>query len=191
MRVLTIYAHPNPQSFNHVILDEFSKGLVSGGHAADVVDLYSIKFDPCVTLEDFAQFSGGQLPTDVLAQQEKINQADGIALIHPMWGWSFPAILKGWMDRVFSYGFAYTASEQGLKGLLRDRKGLVISTAGMPEEYYRGMGYFEAFEATCNGIFNVCGINSVEYATFYAVEAVGDQGRRRYLEDAFRLGKDF
>jgi NAD(P)H dehydrogenase (quinone) len=188
MRVLIVYAHPNPESFNHAIL---TKGLAQGGHSADVVGLYGIGFDPNVGLEDFVQFSGGRLPAEVVAQQEKVARADGIAVIHPMWGWSFPAILKGWMDRVFSFGFAYTASEEGIQGLLDERKTLVISTTGLPAGYYQTMGYMDAFVTMTNGIFNVCGITSIEYACFYGVQAAGSRqqaaGSRQQAKKAERL----
>jgi NAD(P)H dehydrogenase (quinone) len=191
MKVLTVYAHPNPDSFNHAILEEFTRGLNEAGHTADVVDLYGIDFDPCVRLDDLVQFTGGQMSPEIVAQQQKVAEADGITLIHPIWGWSFPAILKGWMDRVFSYGFAYTSGERGVQGLLKDRKTLVISTAGGPEEFYESAGYMDAFIKTCDGIFNVCGIRSVEYPCFYGLQAVGEQGRKEYLREAFQLGKDF
>ncbi|UCD69670.1 MAG: NAD(P)H-dependent oxidoreductase [Betaproteobacteria bacterium] len=151
MRVLTVYAHPNPGSFNHAILEQFTKGLTEAGHAPDIVDLYGIDFDPCVRLPDLAQFGGGQMPAGVVEQQQKVAGAEGIALIHPIWGWSFPAILKGWMDRVFSCGFAYEAGERGVRGLLKNRKTLVISTAGGPEEFYETAGYMDAFIKTCDG----------------------------------------
>jgi NAD(P)H dehydrogenase (quinone) len=191
VRVLTVYAHPNPKSFNHAILEQFNKGLAEAGHEADIVDLYGINFDPCVRAADLVQFSGGQMPAQVIAQQEKVSAADGIALIHPIWGWSFPAILKGWMDRVFSYGFAYEAGERGVRGLLKDRKTLVICTAGGPEEFYEAAGYMDAFIKTCDGIFDVCGIRKVAYSCFYGVQVVGDQGRKGYLQEAHRLGKEF
>lgn len=68
MKVLVVYAHPNPQSFNHAVLESFTKGLKDGEHTFEVVDLHAIKFDPCTKLEDLAQFTGGQMPEDVLDQ---------------------------------------------------------------------------------------------------------------------------
>ena len=96
-----VYAHANPESFNHAVLEAFTKGLEDGGHTLEVVDLYAIKFDPCLTLDEFAQFTRPlQTPKDVLDQQEKVNQADALVFIYPVWWWSFPAILRGWFDRV-------------------------------------------------------------------------------------------
>ena len=122
MQVLVVYAHPNPESFNHAVLDAFTRGLKDGGHTFEVVDLYAIKFDPCTKLEDLAQFTGGQMPKDVLDQQQKVAAADALVFISPVQGWWIPAILKGWIDRVFSYGFAYTGSEKGMEGLLKHKK---------------------------------------------------------------------
>ena len=66
MRVLTVYAHPNPKSFCHAVLDEFTRGLRDGGHAPDVLDLYAMKFDPVITLVDLATWLHPDMPADVL-----------------------------------------------------------------------------------------------------------------------------
>ncbi len=60
MKVLVVYAHLSPQSFNHAVLEAFTKGLKDGGHTSEVVDLYASKFDPCEKLQDLAQFTGGK-----------------------------------------------------------------------------------------------------------------------------------
>jgi len=191
MNVLIVYAHPNPKSFNHAILEEFTRGLKDGGHTYEIVDLYDVDFDPCVKLEELAQFSGGQVAKDALDQQQKVASADALAFIHPMWGWSFPAILKGWLDRVFSYGFAYTTSEEGMKGLLKHSKVSLFSSTGGPEEYYKSAGYVDAHMKISNGYFNPAGILNVSYTYFYAVQTVSDEERRKYLNTAYRQGSSF
>lgn len=194
MKVLVVYAHPNPQSFNHAVLDAFTKGLRDGGHTYEVVDLYAIKFDPCTKLEDLAQFSGGQMPRDVLDQQEKVATADGLAFIFPRLDWTYPAILKGWIQRVFSYGFAYSApfSEKGAKGLLHHKKALLISTTMAPEEFYEKSGLKDGYEKISNTTLrDYSGIANVDHVTFYALTVVDDETRKKYLEKANRLGKEF
>ena len=129
MKVLIVYAHPSPQSFNHAILESFTKGLGEAGHTYEVVDLYAINFNPCLSGEDFAMFMEGKTPDDIRAQQEKVSQADGIVFIHPSWWSGPPAILKGWIDRVLSMGFAYMVDEKdgSHSGLLKNQKALVIN----------------------------------------------------------------
>lgn len=78
-----------------------------------------------------------------------------------------------------------------MEGLLKHSKALVLSTAGGPEAYYKSFGYFDAHKKIANGFFNPSGINNVEYTCFYTVSAVTDEERKKYLETAFRLGKEF
>lgn len=191
MKVLVVYAHPNPQSFNHAVLEEFTKGLKDGGHSFEVVDLHAVRFDPRLKIQDFAQFAGGQMPQDVLDQQEKVAAADALVLIHPMLLASFPAILKGWMERVLSHGFAYQGFENGYKGLLKHKKALIMNTTGFPEAWYKETGLGDAFRLGGNVWLNSFGIQNVDYVTFYDLYAVDDETRKKYLEKTYRLGKEF
>ncbi len=193
MRVLVVYAHPNPNSFNHALLESFSKGLREGGHKFEIIDLYALDFDPCMKLEDFAQFIGGEMPKDVLEQQEKIAQADALVFVYPIWTFGQPAILKGWIDRVFSVGFAYELDENtgDVKGLLAHNKVLFINTTGASEEIYKETGTKEAIKCIDNANFrDAYGIQHLEHVFFYSV--VNDaEARTRYLDLAYRLGEEF
>ncbi|MDP3011815.1 MAG: NAD(P)H-dependent oxidoreductase [Candidatus Hydromicrobium sp.] len=192
MKVLVVYAHPNPKSFGHAVLEKFTKGLKDGGHSCEIVDLYDIGFDPCFKSEDFAQFTGGEMPKDVLEQQEKAANAGALVFIYPVWWWGYPAILKGWIDRVFSDGFAYKSTETGgLEGLLKSKKVLLTSTTMGEEEHYKGSGIEDAMKGIDRAIFtDICGIQNVEHVFLYAVH-LDDEVRKRYLESAYRLGKEF
>jgi NAD(P)H dehydrogenase (quinone) len=194
MKVLVVYAHPNPQSFNHAILDSFTKGLADAGHSFEVSDLYAMKFDPCLNPADFAQFQGKSMPEDVLAEQKKVSEAEALVFIYPVWWFSFPAILKGWIDRVLSHGFAYRfAKPRGAEGLLKDKKALLINTTIIPEENYKGGGLQDAMQKLMVGAsFNsVCGIQNVKHVYFYHVQRADDETRKKYLDTAYQLGKEF
>ena len=173
------------------LFESFTKGLKDGGHSFEVVDLHAVRFDPRLKIQDFTQFAGGQMPQDVLNQQEKVAVADALVLIHPMLLASFPAILKGWMDRVFSHGFAYQGLENGYKGLLKHKKALIINTTGFPEAWYKETGLGDAFRLRGNTWLNSWGIPTVDYVTFYDLYAVDDETRKKYLEKTYRVGKDF
>jgi NAD(P)H dehydrogenase (quinone) len=192
MKVLIVYAHPNPQSFNHAILESFTRGLEDAGHTFEAVDLYAINFDPCSKLEDFAQFTGGQMPKDVLDQQGKVAQADALTFIYPVWWWSCPAILKGWIDRVLSHGFAYKIDEKGQpEGLLKHKKALLISTTMAMEADYKASGIDDAMKKVDWATFTfLCGIQNVEHVFLYAA-ATDAEARKKHLEIAHHLGKEF
>ncbi len=137
MKVLVVYSHPNPKSFNHAILEAVLEGLSEAGHASDVIDLYKMGFDPCLKVEDFVKIQAGSNSDDVLSHQDRVSKADALVFIHPNWWGGTPAILKGWIDRVFSKGYAYKADEEtgAMIGLLKHKKALILTTCGSPQEF--------------------------------------------------------
>jgi NAD(P)H dehydrogenase (quinone) len=191
MKVLIVYNHPKPESFNNAILESFTKGLEESGHSYEVIDLHTINFEPRTQPEDLGQFAGQPMPQDVLDQQEKVNSAEAMVFIFPRTGLGFPAMMKGWIDRVFSFGFAYRADEKGNEGLLKHQKVLLMDTTGWPEEFYKATGSGEAIKTINTTTFNAMGINNVETVPFYNVFAAGDEGRKKYLEEAYKQGKEF
>jgi len=193
MRVLVVYAHPSPNSFNHALLESFNKGLKEGGHSIEIIDLYTLDFDPCLKLEDLVQFTGGEMPKEVIEQQEKVSQAEALAFVYPIMNLGQPAILKGWIDRVFSAGFAYGDEENTgeVKGLLTHKKVLFINTTGGNDEIYESTGAGEAIKTIDKTNFNIVyGIQNVEHAFFHSV-LTDAEARTKYLDTAYHLGKEY
>ena len=239
MKVLTVYANPNPKSFCHAVLERFSQGLLEAGHTNEVVDLYAMKFDPVLKLRDYScwidettpmetlkgmiQSSSNGIewfiaqrwlrnkdisdvvklvrrfrPKDVIEQQEKIARAQALAIIAPVWFVGFPAILKGWIERVFTYGFAYSLTAEGWRGEIKGRvplfeqeKTLIISTTLFNEKAYQA-GLGEAIKRLVDDFgFRYPGIKKVEHVYFYSVGSVEASTRQDYLQHAYRLGKEF
>jgi NAD(P)H dehydrogenase (quinone) len=137
-------------------------------------------------------------PKDVRIHQEKVARAEGLAFIAPVFWLGFPAILKGWFERVFTYGNAYALTSEGWAGnikgrvgLLQHEKALVISTTLFSEEDYKA-----GLEAPMRQIVDdfglrYPGVKRVEHVYFYRVPVVDDAIRRDYLKRAFDLGKGF
>lgn len=151
-------------------------------------------------LAQLRQIVAKQRPKDVLAQQEKVAAADGLAVIAPIFWMNFPAILRGWMERVFTYGFVYTMTREGwlqgdLRGrqpLLRHKKALIMTPTFFRESDYRDSGCGAAIERLVDDFgFRYPGIEQVDHVWFYAVDAVDDETRRGYLQQAHRLGHEF
>lgn len=84
--------------------------------------LYELNFNPVLGASDFISFSKGNTPEDIKEEQEHISWADSITFIYPVWWAGLPAILKGYVDRVFSHGFAYAYGENGIEKLLSGKK---------------------------------------------------------------------
>ncbi|MZP30606.1 flavodoxin family protein [Heliobacterium undosum] len=180
MKHLILFAHPNPKSFNTAILKTTVKVLEGKGHQVTVRNLYEMHFDPVLKGTDFEVFHSGKKPPDVEQEHDLIAAADGITMIYPIWWSGMPALLKGYIDRVFSYGFAYRYNDEGVPvGMLSGKKGLIINTLGSTTEYYDSIGMTEAVKKTTDtSIFGFCGMEPVGHLFFGAVPAVDDATRQ-------------
>ncbi|MEG9499553.1 NAD(P)H-dependent oxidoreductase [Mannheimia indoligenes] len=165
MKHLIIYAHPNPNSFNHAILE---KAVAASTNANVIVrDLYQLNFAPVLTWQEFRQSISQQYAEDVAKEHQYWREADVITLIYPLWWMGFPAILKGYLDRVLSYDFSYTNGEPESIGLLTSKKMQQFVTLGNSNEKYERKGFLVAFEHTLGkGLFEFCGISEVQMHYF-------------------------
>ena len=189
MNVLTIIAHPVPTSFNHAIKREVAAGLIDAGHTVQIADLYAEGFQPAMIEADFAQFAGEPLPPAVQAEQARVEWSDAMIFIFPLWWWSLPAMMKGWIDRVMSYGFAWKDPSDPDSGGMRDRKIIVMITAGDDAEGLVKRGYDTALHTQLNvGTWNYCGFKDVTTRIFYGVTPDAPVERRAtYLAEARAL----
>jgi NAD(P)H dehydrogenase (quinone) len=147
---------------------------------------------------DIVELISRQQPSVVREQQEKVARAEGLVFVTPVLWMGLPAILKGWLERVFAYGFAYTLTPEGWQGnldgrvpLLTQRKGLIVSpTFFTKEEYDRG--WRDAMHTIlCEWGLKMAGVQEAEHVLFYAVIGVDDETRQEYLARAYSLGREF
>lgn len=244
MKVLTVYAHPNPKSFCHAVLEHFIRGLKDAGHTNEVVDLYAIKFNPVLQMKDFANWLPDENapdvvervvreqiltpntslwnrmiawwmfrnkspleiiniinkkgPKDVREQQRKVANAEALVFISPVWFVGFPAILKGWIERVFTLGFAFSLNSEGWHGDISGRiprlahdKALIINTTIFNEEAYSEGLKNAMTKLTDEFSLHYPGIKKVEHEYFHAVNMADKKTLQGYLERAYYLGKAF
>jgi NAD(P)H dehydrogenase (quinone) len=190
-KVLIVYAHPEPRSFNGAMLKTAEKVLRSRGDDVRVSDLYAMNFDPVVRSSDFKDrqgerldyfaeqkhgYASGTLADDIKAEIEKIAWCDLMILQFPLYWFSLPAMLKGWIDRVFVPGFAFGSGkwyERG--GLVGKRAMLSLTMAAYPQmlapDGLNGMLEVNLWPVQ-NGVLAFCGFdvlapfvaNSVPYS---------------------------
>ncbi|MBF0487555.1 MAG: NAD(P)H-dependent oxidoreductase [Nitrospirae bacterium] len=190
MKNLIVYAHPNPRSFNHAIMETLAGELRAAGHEVRVRDLYEQNFDPVLKPSDFELIQTGKAAADVKIEQEHIAWANVISFVHPIWWTGLPAILKGYIDRVFSFGFAYKIGETGVAGLLNDKKVLIINTTGTPEEMYAKSGMFNSILQTSDdGIYKFCAMEVLKHVFFTAIPYITDAERAKMLEEVRGVAK--
>ncbi|KVC19962.1 NAD(P)H dehydrogenase [Burkholderia diffusa] len=164
MNVLIVYAHPEPRSLNGALRDFAVEHLEAAGHCVQVTDLYAMnwkaafdandvtdrtsdaRFDP--SLDSKRAFATGTQSEDIEREQEKLKWADAVILQFPLWWFSMPAIMKGWVERVYAYGFAYGVGEHSDlhwgdrygEGSLAGKRAMIVVTAGGWESHYSARG---------------------------------------------------
>ncbi|MBX9868053.1 MAG: NAD(P)H-dependent oxidoreductase [Burkholderiales bacterium] len=185
MNILVIYAHPYNQSFNHAIKETIVMSANSTGNLVEVRDLYALDFDPVLCAEELVNsFKGNPVLADVAIEQNYIRWADMVVFVYPLWWAGMPAILRGYLDRVLSFGFAYTADENGTTGLLGNKQIVMINTIGATQQDYEANGMLKALETIANpGIFNFCGTAVKKYFQFCAIPSSTPEERQMILSE--------
>lgn len=189
MNVLLVYAHPNPQSFNAALAKTIEAEIIASGGKIKVKDLYTMHWDPILSMEDFQGIYSGSMPDDVKQEQADVAWADLVVMLAPVWWYSIPAILKGYIDRVFSFGFAYKYTATGPLGLLKGKKGLFITTSGANRQDAEMGGMMSTLKKSLTGVFAFSGFQEKKHHNFFAVTTVSDEERRAMLAEARLLIK--
>lgn len=188
MNVLVIYSHPNPASFNSAILGVVKDELAKKDVQVKVKDLYAMNWDPVLSGSDLEQMAAGKVPDDIAREQDDVSWADLLIFISPVWWYSVTAIMRGYIERVMSLGFAYEETDDGPRGLMKGKRALFITTSGADEQTARDTGMMDALDTSLVGGFGkFCGFDDVKYKNYYAVPLVSDEERKEMLGDVRSL----
>ena len=189
--VLAVYAHPWAHSLTGFILHSAVRGVRGAGHSVEIADLYAEGFDPVLRHADYAQFEHKPMPEDVRREQARVERSDALMFVFPVWWWSFPAMLKGWFDRVWSEGWAYTFTPERSRGLLTHRPVLMLCVAGSRYVTYEKYGYDKAMRTQIDiGVMSYAGLHDVRSQFFYEVDD-DPASHEEHLRLAYDLGKTF
>jgi NAD(P)H dehydrogenase (quinone) len=190
MKTLIILGHPDPRSLNHAIAHAVRDDLGDAGHDVVFHDLYREGFAPLLAAEEIPET--GKIDRRIKAHCDELASADGIVVVHPNWWGQPPAVLKGWVDRVFRPGVAYRFEEgdsgEGVPiGLLRASAAVVINTANTPPARERTVfgDPLEAIWRRC--IFDLCGVTNFHRRVFSVVVTSTEEQRLGWIEEAKSL----
>ncbi len=192
MNILLVYAHPNPRSFNRAILETADAALRERGHATRIHDLYQMQFRAALDGEDLLRNWRGDLPVETRREQDAIRWAQGLVFVYPIWWFGPPAILKGWIDRVFTRKFAFDFGPGGMKGLLAHERALILNTLGGDEATYQREHWHELLaRPITEGVLGACGVRNIVYRAFYQVTTIGHAERQAMLDEVRTLAAAF
>ncbi|WP_329389151.1 NAD(P)H oxidoreductase [Streptomyces sp. NBC_01351] len=167
-RTLLVLAHPRSDSLTAQVADRTRRLLEAAGGTVDVLDLYAEGFDPRLTPADEPDWTNREkeYSPEVRAHMRRIEAADEVIVVFPVWWYAPPAVLKGWIDRVWNYGFAYGRSKPRLAG----KRMLWLALAGGAES----SALTEALELQLKtGVSEFCGVGRVEFRFLYGTEFSG------------------
>ncbi|MBD9731535.1 NAD(P)H-dependent oxidoreductase [Streptomyces sp. H28] len=191
MHTLLVAAHPDPRSLTHHVLSRLEAAL----HplSVEAADLAKERFDPAFTLADRrAYHEVGNYPADVVKEHHRLERATDLVLIFPVYWWSMPALLKGWIDRVFVNGWAFDYSPaSGLQPKLQALTTHLLPIAGDDSSAYERHGYEEALRTQIeHGIVDYCGSRRGATAFIHESEQASAEATARSVDRAVRIISD-
>ncbi|TDT42036.1 NAD(P)H dehydrogenase (quinone) [Streptomyces sp. BK208] len=186
MHTLLVAANPDPRSLTHYVLGRLEAALQPG--PVEVADLAAEGFDPRFTPADRRAYHGGDYPADVVAEHRRLERATDLVLVFPVYWWSMPALLKGWIDRVFVNGWAFEHSPaSGLQPKLQALTTHLLFLAGADCGAYERHGYERALRTQIeHGIVDYCGSRRGSTAFLYDSEQLTPEATVRDVDRAVR-----
>lgn len=195
MHVYIVFAHPSRKSFSRQVLSAFVQGLQDAGHTYELGDLYEMGFHSEMDAEQYAREVGldpeASVPADVQVEQDKINRADALAFIYPVWWSDCPAKLKGWFDRVLTYGYAYFYDQNETRHTrIQIQKAIVIGSAGHTVAHLEEIGIADSMRRIMlhDRLLGV-GVQEAEMVILGGMMPNDDSFRQQNLETAYALGR--
>lgn len=197
MHVYVVLAHPSKRSFSRKVTEAFTQGLDAAGHSYEVQDLYAGAFQSEMDESEYLRETSGNpdlpIPPDVAAEQERLNRARGLVLIYPLWWSDCPAKLKGWFDRVWTYGYAYMYDQTGARSTqVTIEKALVLCSAGHTAAHLEETGIAGSMRQIMlqDRLLGV-GVKHARMEILGGMMPFDDSARDTNLRKAFELGRAY
>lgn len=188
MKVLSVLAHPRRASLTGAAFNRLNLGLRAAGHEVTEADLTAEGFDPRLPAADEPDWDDldKSFSPAVEAEMARLRAHEGIVMTFPVWWWSLPALLKGWIDRVWNRGFAYGGGRS-----LAGHRALMIGLAGSGSQRYEEDRYREAMEIQLvQGVLRYCGIEEGRLVLMTQSRKPPER-RAEILAEAEALGRSF
>lgn len=187
MNILIIAGHPRKDSFSNALAEAYREGALQSGAVVKQLVLADMLFNPNVLTES-PQLQ--QAERDVQQAQEYIRWADHLVFVYPTWWGTMPALLKGFLDRVFTPGFSFADREggNGWVKLLKGKTGQLITTMDTPLWVYRWILKAPGHQALSDATLKFCGVSPVRTLAFSPIKDSDPQQRKYWLEQARQAG---
>jgi putative NADPH-quinone reductase len=188
-KILIINGHPDKSSFCSALADRYKKGADTNGDECRLVHLIDLNFNPILT---YGYRLVSELEPDLLKIQQDILHADHLVFVYPTWWGTYPALLKGFIDRVFlpNFAFKYHKDSPFWDKLLKGKTARIITTMDTPKWYYWLIYRSPGHNSIKRAILEFCGIKPVKITTFGIMKSSDDKKRKKWLDEVEILGKE-
>jgi putative NADPH-quinone reductase len=186
-RILVILGHPAEHSFCRSLAEAYVKGATAVENEVQFLDLGQLSFDPTLH-EGYTRIQ--ELEPDLVSAQAAISWAQHLVFVYPTWWGAMPALLKGFIDRIFLPGFAFNYREGSVfwDRLLAGRSAHLLVTMDSPPWYYRWVVHRPGHNQMKRAILEFSGIKPVAISNFGPVKSSDLQRREQWLEQATQFG---
>jgi NAD(P)H dehydrogenase (quinone) len=188
-KILIINGHPDKESLCFALSESYKKGADTNGDQCQLVHLTDLKFNPILS---YGYRLVSELEPDLLKIQQDILQADHLVFVYPNWWATFPALLKGFIDRVLlpNFAFKYHEKDPFWDKLLKGKTARLLVTMDTPKWYYWLMNRNAGHNAMKIGVMEFCGIKPVKISVFAPVKSSDDLKRKKWLDEVETLGRN-
>jgi NAD(P)H dehydrogenase (quinone) len=167
MNILIVIDHPWQGSYNYAVLIAFQEGLDQSAHQVDLIDLNADEFNPIFSEAELSRYGEGVVLDPVVKDyQARVAKSDYLVFIFPIWWNVMPARMKGWLDKVFTPGFAFTKGQVPAPLLQTIQGASVLTTTGAPDALHREEYHNALHWVLCKGVLDFCGISPVTWLNF-------------------------
>ena len=187
-KILIINGHPDKESFCFELARKYKTGADSSGAECKIVNLIDLEFSPIL---EFGYRKRTELESDLLKVQDDILEASHLVFVYPNWWGTQPALLKGFIDRVFLPKFAFEYRENSLlwDKLLKEKTGRLIVTMDTPKWYYKLVSGSPGHKAMKKGILGFCGVKPVKITTLSPIKSADKAKLEKWLKQIEKLGQ--
>jgi len=187
-KILIINGHPDKESYNFALSDAYAKGAKNSNASLEIINIRDLNFNPNL---QFGYRKRTELEPDLLKAQELIKWADHLVWIYPVWWGSVPAIMKGFIDRVFLPGFAFKKREGSVwwDKFLTGKTARLICTLDQPPWYYKLVYANPSHNAMKKLTMHFVGVKKVKITTIGPLRLSKEEFRTKWLQKIENLGK--
>jgi NAD(P)H dehydrogenase (quinone) len=187
-KILIINGHPDKESFCAALAERYKMGASAAGASCKLINLIDLDFNPILT---HGYRKTAVLELDLMKVQQDIVSANHLVFVYPTWWGTYPALLKGFFDRVFLPGFAfkYHKNDPFWDKLLKGKTARLVTTMDAPAWYYFLMYRSPGHNSMKRAILEFCGIKPVKITAFAPIKSSDDKQRKQWLQKVEALGK--